>query len=386
MSVYRYTGFRSDGKETKGRIDATSLKEAIQKLKEGGIYPRQIREETLSRSIKNLSLPHITRQLSTLIASGVTVTESLKCIAEEGDKKTRKILTDIRERVSEGASLSKALESHTEIFPDFYINMVRAGEASGELPAILERIAKYLEEQESIKAKLTTAMIYPSIMLLTGTGVLIFVFVYVMPRITKIFSDTGADLPLITTILMTITDIITKIWFLIPLTIILILYILRYLKKRYPLHVDRLLLNEPTGILRSLYLARLTKTLAFLLEGGVPLVKALELSSRVTGNIVIQSIVKDASISVSEGGRLSSIFRDISTVLGELISTGEKSGRLVENLRMASRTYEEEFSRKVTKGLTIFEPMMILLMGTVILFVVLGVVLPVFEINRLIRP
>ncbi|MFN3740778.1 MAG: type II secretion system F family protein [Thermodesulfovibrionales bacterium] len=386
MPFFRYAGYTAQGLKAQGRIEASSPEEASIRLKELGIYPRLIKTEgSVKRYRRKEGLSHITRQLSTLLAAQVPLTDALKGIAQESSSETARIINDIKERVSGGASLSKALEEHGRLFPDFYVNAVRAGELSGELPSVLERIAEYLESQEAIRSKLRTAMIYPSIMLLVATGVLFFIFLYVMPKIIKIFEDTKASLPFITKILITATKFIKLFWFLIPLMVIAIFFGFRHLKEKKPGLVDKLLLRDPLRILMPLYIARFTKTLAFLLEGGIPLIKALEISARSTGNKVMESNILTATRSVAEGGRLSAALGFLPPVLVELIANGEKGGRLVENLKRASSSYEEEFSRRLAGAVTILEPAMIILMGIIVLFVVLGVVLPIFELNQLIR-
>jgi len=386
MPVFKYAGYRADGSKVEGRLEAPSFLEAGTRLKELGIFPKVLKpDEIQKKGYRRDSLSHITRQLSTLLKAGIPLRDALKGVSFESSGTLSGILNDIRERVSGGASLSKALEEYEDLFPAFYINMVRAGELSGELPSVLERIADYLESQDALKAKLRNAMIYPSIMLLVATGVLLFIFVYVMPKIVKIFEATKASLPVITKILIALTKFLKLFWFIIPVIFIGSIYGIRYLKKRHPKLIDRLILKEPLKILMPLYVSRFTKTLAFLLEGGVPMIKALEVSARSTGNRIIEEAIFKAKRSVQEGGSLSGSLNIFPPVLVELIANGEKSGRLVENLNMASRTYEEEFSRRLTTTVSLLEPAMIIVMGLVVLFVVLGVVLPIFELNQLIK-
>ncbi|MCX7793060.1 MAG: type II secretion system F family protein [Thermodesulfovibrionales bacterium] len=383
MSRFRYAGYRTDGSKVEGVIEASELAEASIKLKELGIYPKLLIPEKKPSS-KRESLVHITRQLSTLLGAGVSLVDALKSIAQECSPSLSGIINEIRDKVSGGTSLWKALEE-SKLFPEFYINMVKGAEMSGELSPVLEKIALYLESQENIRSRLKTAMIYPSIMLIVAAGMLFFIFLYVMPRIVKIFEDTRASLPLITKILIGITKFIKLFWFLIPLIIIVTIYGIRYLKNKKPELIDKLLLREPLGILLPLYISRFTKTLAFLLEGGVPVIKALEVSARTTGNRIIEKNILQASRTVAEGRRLSASLQGFPPVLVELIATGEKSGILIENLKKASTSYEEEFSRRLTSAINFLEPVMIIVMGIVVLFVVLGVVLPIFELNQLIR-
>lgn len=385
MPVFRYAGYRPDGSKIEGKIEASQLEEASFKLKEQGVYLKFLKPEKTKSLSKKQNLTHITRQLSTLLGAGVPLVDALKSIGQESSSPVSGIINEIRERVSGGASLWKALEEQGKFFPEFYINMVRAAEMSGELPSVLERIAIYLESQEAIKSRLRTAMIYPSIMILVAGGVLFFIFLYVMPKIVKIFEDTKASLPFITKILIAITKFLKLFWFIIPVGLTGLIYGIRYLKNKRPELIDRLLLKEPFGILMPLYISRFTKTLAFLLEGGVPMIKALEVSAKTTGNTIIEKNILLASRTVAEGGRLSASLQGFPPVLLELIATGERSGTLVENLKKASSSYEEEFSRRLTFTITILEPAMIIVMGIIVLLVVLGVVLPVFELNQLIR-
>lgn len=344
MPVFRYAGYRADGSKIEGKIEASQPAEASFKLKEQGVYLKFLKPEKTGSLSKKQNLSHITRQLSTLLGAGVPLVDALKSIAQESSSVSN-IINDIREKVSRGASLWKALEEQGRLFPEFYINMVKAAEMSGELSSVLERIAIYLESHDAIKSRIRTAMIYPSIMVLVAGGVLFFIFLYVMPKIVKIFEDTKASLPFITKILIAITKFLKPLWLLIPLGIIGLICGIRYLKNKRPELIDRLLLKEPFGILMPLYISRFTKTLAFLLEGGVSMIKALEVSAKTTGNTIIEKNILLASSKVAEGGRLSASIQGFPPVLLELIATGEKSGTLVENLKKASSSYEEEFSR-----------------------------------------
>lgn len=386
MPAFRYAGYKPDGSRVDGIIEASSEREASIKLKDLGIYPSLLEYQRHTyRFRRNEGLSLITRQLSTLLEAGIPLIDALGGMAQEASPFISKVLNEIREKVSEGSSLSKALEDHIEIFPDFYINMVKAAEMSGELPEVLKKIAEYLEAQESMKSRLRTAMVYPLTMLLVATGVLLFIFIYVMPRIVRIFETSKTGLPLITKILITVTKFLQTFWFLIPVLILGLLYALRLLKRQRPELVDKWLLKDPLRILIPLYLARFTKILSFLLEGGVPMIKALDVSAKSTGNKIIEQLILNASRAVAEGGRLSSSLEGLPNILIELIANGEKSGRLIENLKVASKAYDEEFSRRLTRTVSLIEPAMILIMGGIVFFVVLGVVLPIFELNQLIK-
>jgi general secretion pathway protein F len=391
MPIFQYRGYRTDGSEVTGTIEANSQKDAALRLKESGLYPKSVAEAVYKKGSGffhkfDLSLlPPITRQLSTLLASGVTLMEALDSLSAEQKGVWKNILVNIKENVSAGASFSKALEGYKNIFPEFYVNMVAAGEASGNLDKVLVRLSDFLEAQETLKSKVRMSMIYPVFMICVGFVVLSFLFVFVIPKITKIFKDTQSALPLITVVLITISDIVQHYWWLLTGALLGAVYGLRRLKDKNRLFIDRMILRLPGNILQSLYFGRFARTLGFLLEGGLPVLRALELAAKSIGNSVIETKVLEAEKRVSEGARLSASLEGFPPVLLQLISTGERSGQLVDVLRNAAISYEEEFSRKVQKALSILEPAMILCMGIIVGLIVLAVLLPIFQLNQLIK-
>lgn len=391
MPIFQYKGYRTDGAETAGTIEANSQKDAVLRLKESGLYPKDVKEAIYKgkagffRRPDISLLPSTTRQLSTLLSSGVTLMEALSSISEENKGFWKTMLVDIKERVEAGSSFSKALEEYENIFPEFYVNMVAAGEASGTLDKVLIRMADFLEDQDNLKSKVRTSMVYPVFMICVGFVVLSFLFTFVIPKITKIFKDTGSALPLITTILIFVSDIFQRYWWLLIGLILGGFYGLRRMKEKNALFIDGLILRMPGNVLQSLYFGRFTRTLGFLLEGGLPVLKALDLAAKSIGNEVIEARVLEAGKRVAEGARLSASLEGFPPVLLQLISTGEKSGQLVEILGNAADSYEEEFSRRVHKALSLLEPGMILVMGFVVGLIVLAILLPIFQLNQLIK-
>ena len=391
MPIFQYKGYRTDGSEAAGTIEADSLKNAALRLKESGLYPKSVSEAAykkrfgFSQRYEAALLPSITRQLSTMLSSGVTLMEALRSISEEQKGLWRNILVNIRENVSAGASFSKALEAYGSVFPEFYVNMVAAGEASGTLDAVLGRMADFLESQENLRSKVRTAMIYPVFMICIGFVVLSFLFVFVIPKITKIFKDTQSALPFITVVLITVSDIVQKYWWLLAGLLAAGIFGLKRLKENNRLLIDRTILRLPGNVLQSLYYGRFARTLGFLLEGGLPVLRALELAAKSIGNKALETKVLESGKRVSEGARLSASLDGFPPVLLQLISTGEKSGQLAGVLNKAAGAYEEEFSRKVQKALALLEPVMILCMGIIVGLIVLAVLLPIFQLNQLIK-
>ncbi len=222
-------------------------------------------------------------------------------------------------------------------------------------------------------------------MICVGFVVLSFLFTFVIPKITKIFKDTESALPFITVVLITISDIFQHYWWLLIGILLGGVFGFKRLREKNRLLVDRLILNFPGNILQSLYFGRFTRTLGSLLEGGLPVLKALELTAKSIGNKVLEIKVIDAAKRVAEGARLSASLEGFPPVLLQLITTGERSGRLIEILKNAADSYEEEFSRRVQNALSFLEPAMILIMGLIVGLIVLAVLLPIFQLNQLIK-
>ncbi len=391
MPIFQYKGYKSDGTETAGTIEADGLKDAVSKVKDSGLFPKEVREYIhrekrlfLKRDDASL-LSAITRQLSILLSSGVPLLEALKSLAEDNKGSWKGILIGIREGIASGSSLSRTMSEHKDIFPEFYMNMIAAGETSGNLDSVLSSLADYLEKQDAINQRVKTAMLYPVFMVCVGFVVLSFLFTLVIPKIVKIFEDTKSALPLITIILIKVSNIFRNYWWLIAGAITGGVIGFRKFREKNEVFVDRLIIKIPGGIIQNLYFARFTRTFGFLLAGGLPVLRALELSSKSVGNRYIENKIAEAREKVAEGAMLSSSLNGFPPVLLQLISTGEKSGRLVEVLNKAADSYEEEFSRKVQRALSLLEPSMILIMGLIVGFIVFAVLLPMFQLNQLVK-
>jgi general secretion pathway protein F len=391
MPIFRYRGYTSDGRDVDGSIEATGLNDAAFRVRAEGVFPSEIIESAFTgkkrifRRTDESFLPNMTRQLSILLSSGVPLLEAFQSLAAEHKGFYREMLISIKERVSGGASLSMALEDFSSTFPEFYANMVRSGEQSGTLDKVLMRLADFLESQNTVRAKVRSAMVYPLLMMGISIIVLSFLFTFVIPKIVKIFNDTKAALPFITLILIFVSNVFIKYWWLITgLVVGAGVLIRRFLITRRML-VDGWILRLPGNVIQSLYYSRFARTLGFLLEGGLPMLRALGLSARSMGNRKLEASVLNAERRVAEGQSLSSTLEGFPPVFVQLISTGEKSGKLPETLNRAAQSYEEEFNRKVNRVVSLFEPAMILTMGLVVLFIVLAVLLPMFQLNQLIK-
>ena len=391
MPIFRYRGYTSDGRDVNGSIEATGPSDAMLRVKAEGIFPSEVAESGVTGKKRRFQrtdesfLPNMTRQLSILLSSGVPLMEAFQSLSAEHKGFYREMLIAIKERVAGGASLSKALEDFGRIFPEFYINMVHSGEQSGTLDKVLMRLADFLESQNTVRAKVRSAMIYPLLMMGISIIVLSFLFTFVIPKIVKIFNDTKAALPFITLVLIFVSNVFIRYWWVITALVVAGGVLIRRFLASHRLLVDGWILRLPGNVIQSLYYSRFARTLGFLLEGGLPMLKALGLSARSMGNRKLEASVLNAERRVAEGQSLSSTLEGFPPVFIQLVSTGEKSGRLPDTLNRAAQSYEEEFNRKVNRVVSLFEPAMILTMGLVVLFIVLAVLLPMFQLNQLIK-
>ena len=391
MPIFKYKGYTSSGDDVTGSVEASGYNDAVGRVRAEGIFPVTVAESGvpirrgLLRRTDESFLPSMTRQLSVLLSSGVPLIEALQSLSSESRGFYMEMLIAVRERVSGGASLSKALEDFSNIFPEFYTNMVRSGEESGALDKVLLRLADFLEKRSAMRAKVRSAMIYPVLMMGVSFVVLSFLFTFVIPKIVKIFSDTKAALPFMTVVLIFISNIFVRYWWLIIGAVIAAATgVRRFVSKNREL-ADSLVLRLPGSVVQTLYYSRFARTLGFLLEGGLPMLKSLSLSAGAMGNKALEAAVGRAEQKVAEGQRLSSALEGFPPIFVQLVATGEKSGRLPEILGRAAESYEEEFNRKMNKAVSLFEPAMILTMGFVVLFIVLAVLLPMFQLNQLIK-
>jgi general secretion pathway protein F len=311
---------------------------------------------------------------------------------QEENGPLRQALVRVKERIAEGASLSRALAAEPDIFGESYVSMVAAGEAGGALDAVLERLADFLEEQEQVRSKVTSALAYPLLMILVGGGVMLFLLTVVIPRIVTIFEDSKAALPLITIILIKVSHFLQGYWWIPTILIIASVPLYRNAMKRDDLRLQRdaLLLRLPMagGMLQRLILSRFARVLGLLLSSGVPIMKALEITGEVVVNRVYRSYLRGVMEEVAQGGSLSGSLKKsplFPPLLVHLAGVGEKGGNLEEMLVKAGVAYEREFSTRLTRLMGLMEPLLVLAMGLAVGIVVLAVLLPIFELNQLIK-
>jgi len=388
MPIYRYKGYKTGGGEAAGTLEADGLKDAALKVRELGVYPKDIqlfapgsRFAFLRRGVNaEKHLPAFTRQLGVLVRAGVPLLEALRALSDEGQGPWKSMLVDIRERVMGGASLSRAMQEHSKVFHDYYTFMVSAGEESGTLDNVLARLASFLEIQNEVREKMRNASMYPMIMAFVAVMVLVLLFSFVIPKVVAIFETRGENLPLMTQALILISNLVSGYWWALLMLGGLAVWGGRRLVLKHRQRLDQALM----GMFGSLYLARFTRTLGFLMEGNLPVIKALELAGRTSGNLWLSGLAQSAVLRVSEGAGLSASLEGLPPVFLQLVSTGERSGNLAGVLNTAADGYEADFDRMVQRSLALVEPVMILAMAVVVGFIVFSVLLPMFQLNQII--
>ncbi len=408
MPVYEYNALNSKGKTVTGIIDADSSKTARLKLRKSGIFTTELKENTrtstkeptkdisistLLKKVKQQDISIMTRQLSTLVGAGLPLLEALTALVDQTNNPfLKKVIATVRERVNEGSTLADALSEHPRVFSRLFSNMVRAGESSGALEIVLLRSADYTESQLALRNKIWATLAYPILMLLIGSGVLFFLLTFVIPIVTGIFSDLEQTLPLPTLILISISDFLSKVWWIIILAIVgFIFWIKKYVRtSRGRVVIDRIKLKLPLfgNLINKIAISRFSRTLQILLSTGVNILDSLDIVKTIVNNEVLAEVIETAKENIREGEDIapplerSGLFPPI---VIHMIAIGEKSGRLEEMLSRVSDAYDNEVQTTIQGITSLLEPLMILVMGLVVGFIVISILLPIFEMNQIIK-
>ncbi len=402
MPLFEYSGLDGQGRKVSGKIDGTGRKAVMQKLSQQGVFLTDLKEMaatsssggirrlSLRRKISPAELAAATRQLGTLLGAGIPLDEVLSTVADQTDQSTlSSTFMSIREKVLQGSPFFEAIGEHSGVFPDLFINMIQVGENSGTLDQVLNRLADFLDEQARIRSRIQAAMAYPILMTVVGTGVLIFLFIFVVPKITGMLTEMGQALPWPTQMLITLSSTLASWWWLLLIGIAAVLVGLRRYRNTTAgrLKMDRLSLRIPLYGRLNLFIAtaRFSRTLGTLLQSGVPLLKALDITRTLLNNMVLREAVETARKEVQEGGSLARSLKNSAAfppMLAQISAAGEKSGQLEPMLFRLADTYEHQTDLSITGLLSLLEPILILVMGTVVGFVVLAILLPIFEASQ----
>ncbi|CAB5151199.1 General secretion pathway protein F [Olavius algarvensis associated proteobacterium Delta 3] len=407
MPVYEYTALDIRGKNVKGIIDADSAVTARSKLRGSRIYPVSLNKVTDQARQKESGTPSLsqaftrvraadiammTRQLATLLSAGFPLVGAIDTLLVQTKSHAfKKILARIKDALVEGSSFAEALALYPSVYSSLYVNMVRAGETSGTLEIILERLAEIEERQLALSSRIRAALAYPILMAFVGAAVLLLLLTFIVPNITSIFQEMNQALPAPTRILIAVSNFFKSYWWLTIgiLTAGFVAFRMAKRTRRGQYGIDRIKLNMPggEGITKKLAAARFARTLGSLLENGVTMMPSLAIVKNIVGNLVIADAVEFATAEVEKGKPLGDslsgfdVFPPLSV---QMIQVGEQSGELEKMLIKIADVYENEVESKVLQMTQLIEPVMILVMAVIVGFIVISICLPIFEMNQLI--
>jgi len=398
MGAFEYVAMDKSGKQAKGLLEGDTPKHVRQLLRDRNLLPvsvtevaqreaRRQRSFSLRRGMSSGELALITRQLASLSQSGLPLEEALLAVSQQNDQpRTKSMLLGVRAKVMEGHTLADGFSEFPQAFPELYRATVAAGEQSGHLDVVLERLADYTEARQELKQRITNALVYPIALVVS------FMLATVVPKIVSVFENTSAELPGLTTGLIATSDFLRTYWLLVIIGLGIVSYATWWVlqrdvpRRRY--HALLLRLPIVGRLTRGVNTARFTRTLSILAGSGVPILEALNISAEVIENLPMRDAVMEATLRVREGG---SISKSLATsklfppMMIHLISSGEAGGRLEEMLSRAAAGQEREVDGLIAALLGILQPLLIIFMGAIVLTIVLAILLPIFEINNLIR-
>lgn len=402
--LFSYEGLNDSGKDTKGSVDAESLRTAREKLRSQGIYPTKLNEiagkkvnqrysiDLTSKKVSTMQLALATRQLATLLNSGMPLVDSLRALSEQMENPLLKqTITTIREKVNEGSTFHLSLENYPKIFPKLFIRMVRSGEASGTLDTVLERLSEILEGQAILKRKILSALTYPILMLLLCFGVVLLLLGFVVPQISKIFEDQKKALPLPTQIIVSMSNVVQSYWWL----IIIVFGIFAYGFYRYKnspkgrFQYDKFIINNFLfgSLALKLATSRFATNLGTMLTSGVELLTALSILKKdILGNVYLEEIVENATEGVEHGKSLSVMLAQqdrFPKMLVHMTAIGEQTGELDSMLLRVGKNYESEVDASIAGLTSLLEPILIVFLAVVVGGILLAVMLPMLEITSI---
>ena len=404
MGAYQYVAVDPGGKEHRGVLEGDTPRHVRQLLRDRKLMPVEIaevearerkshRQFSLFKGISGLDLALLTRQLATLVKAGLPLEEALLAVSEHTEKpRLKSIILGVRAKVLEGHSLASGLDDFPHAFPTVYRATVMAGEQAGQLDSVLERLADYTESRHGLRQKVVQAMVYPILLTVIATFIITVMLIFVVPKVVGVFETTGQQLPVMTRILIALSNFVQNWWFLLVAGIAALIFLGQRLLKQE--HIRRRvhfwLLRAPIfgRVTRGLNTARFTRTLSILTASGVPALEALRISASVIANLPMRAAVEAAAVRVREGGAIgrslsqSKLFPPMSV---HLISSGEASGELDSMLERAANHQESEMDSLLATMLSVLEPLLIVIMGLVVLAIVMAILLPIFQINQVVR-
>ena len=409
MASYSYQALDQNGRTQKGLIQAETERQLVEQLQAKGLVPLAFeRQESASEAqsahpkavvkslfvkrLSNADLCQITQQLSTLLQASLPLDDALKAVIEQSHKNVIKtVLNQILAHVNEGLALAQALAHHPKSFPAAYVATVAAGEQSGNLAKVLERLATYTEQVQATQSRIQLALLYPSMIMLVALGVLVLLLTYVVPQVIEVIINMDQELPALTVGLISVSGFIkTKGVYLLLFGLLALVVVNFALKKpKIQMTVHRILLKTPLigPYLAIFNAARFSKTLALLTASGVPIVDAFKGAQAVVGNLYLRQHINAAGLSIREGSSIFLALKErpvLPPIALHLVASGETSGRLAQMLDQAANQLDTQLQRSISVALSLIEPLMMLVMGGLVLVIVMAILLPIFDMNQMV--
>jgi general secretion pathway protein F len=425
MPIYEYKAYASGGTTKTGVVDADTPREARQRLRRDNILVSELRElrsgkrKGTAAPVQGTKAPRkssewlaklqklretqsgpggrdlelvaaVTRQMGTMLGAGIPMAEMLSAVIDQADTRAQETMfRTIRERITQGVSFGDALAEYPQYFTELYVNMVKAGEATGQVDVVLRRLADFLQRQRALQRKVVSALTYPMLMISIGVLVVSILMSFVVPKITAMLADTGQTMPLPTRVLITISDAFKSYWIVLPLGIaaLSVIYNRIYRTKAGQLAIDRFKLRIPIvgDLLRKSSVARFTRTLSTLLSSGVPAVRSLEIVQTIVGNRIMADATDHIRVRILEGTDIATPLKATGAfpaVVGYMVAVGEQSGKLEEMLDNIANAYDEEIEVVTERITTVLEPIMIIILAIVVGFIVWSIVLPILQVGN----
>ena len=417
MPMYAYKGIGASGKQVAGVRDAESPKVLRQVLRKDGVIvtsfdlskggkaakeknqakgglSKEVDLGNILGGVKKVEIAAFTRQMSTLLRSGIPLAEALGALVDQiTNVRLKAPVSEVRAAVNEGSSLADSLAKHPKLFDELFVSMVRAGEVAGNLDEVLTRLADFLDASQKLKSKVTGAMVYPAVMVVVGTVIMTVLMIKVIPNITEMFKSQGKTLPLNTRFLIWTSSFLGNnfLWILMALIAAIIIFIKWSRSKEGKPIWHRFLLHMPVlgELVRTINVGRFARTLGTMLQSGVPMLRALDTAKQIVGNVLIQQAVEDAKKAVTEGESLAATLKksgQFPPTMIHMTAVGERAGQLEQMLERVAQTYESEVDTKLTRLTSLLEPLMLVIMGGAVAFIVFSILQPIMDLGQLSGP
>lgn len=399
MPFFNYKAKNQSGQVETGKVEAADRNAAAQVLRDRGLFIIQIKDFKegffsdgslkikIGSGVSMTELVTFTRQLATMIQAGLSLTQSLKILGDQAKPDFAEIIKQLLADIESGMSLGDALARHPKVFNETYVQLVKAGEAGGALDEIFERLATYMESQKEFKGKVTSALIYPAVVVLVMIGVVILMLVMVIPQLVSVFEEFGAELPLPTKILIGLSNFMVGYWWVLLLAIIAVtVFFFTWRKKEKNRYLmDRFILNMPIvgDLQKKVILADFSSTLSLLLRTGIPVIESLKLATRGVTNLVYKYELNDVQDKVERGVSMAKsigIYSDFPPIVPQMVQVGEETGQLDEVLAKVASYFKSESDRAIGNIMTAIEPLIMVTLGIGVAFLVLAIILPINDL------